>query len=78
MPSMSDINLDLMTRDGLKNQRFLYGTLFLVFVHEATPLMVMSSTCDSTTRIMLKILQITSSVIIIEMSHPANSLAGIE
>jgi hypothetical protein len=52
------------------------------------PLMRMSSTCDSTTRIMLKILQITSPVIIIiiiiiiiiviVMSHTKNSLAGIE
>jgi hypothetical protein len=46
--------------------------------------MRMSSTCDSTTRIMLKILQITSPVIIIIiiiiiiMSHTKNSLAGIE
>ena len=46
------------------------------------PLMRMSSTCDSTTRIKLKILQITSPVIIIiiviVMSHTKNSLAGIE
>jgi hypothetical protein len=66
------------SRGTKKSTPFLYANLFLVSVHEATDLMRMPSTSDLTTRRTLKILQITSPVIIIVMTHTMNSLAGIE